>query len=1066
LDSFYGDGYLKFEELNFSRSLEILTRSLMPELSEALGQYPIKTGGEIWLDIHPGGRLDYEGELSLSKVPLNWLADDVPPVSDIKTILTGWYMPGRDWGARLQDLQFELGATSIDPINLLFTQQLGSNWQAFDVSINHVDLALLAELLNETQVLPAHTIDSIKRIQPKGNLSSLSMGRARTGYYLSANLDGCYMLPFKGIPGLKDIHGYLELQGSSGLFHIADSDGFEIFFPKSYRDYLAIDQAKGTVYFDWQSEDQLIVHSDQISTKVEAGDSQFMFSVERPRRGEQKTPNLNLLIGARDLDLTQTETYLPYTMAERSSNWVKNAVKGGNLKEFGLLLRSGPPKNNRLSRTIQLLFDTEQATVKFNPAWPQLDALEGLFLIDSGNLSAQIMSARLHRAAVTQARIEYSIQQPLAQRKWIIDGQLEADLSAMIDVLTQSPLNKKLGPMVNWAYAGDTLTRLHLELPASVEGQTPVPVSSYKATSVIHNGTVAVTGSAVELDALSGDIEFTSEKGIYSDNLKAALWDQPFSAKLYRAQNQQQMSFNTALTPNSLNRFFDFSWQNIISGTLPITAVLSKDPSAPSNTATLDIRSEMQAVAVHLPAPIGKLSEQTKALEMRLHFEPSLSRIEGRLGDLLLSDIRFDKGYFKRGVISYDRELILPDQDMLLISAYLPTIDLDLWRPFTDSIAQRSTGPKSWRTVFDLDLAYWKLSGLNLAEISAIIKPVHSGLEATFISNLADGKMILPWRRQQLPTINLNRLQLPKNLGDKTMTMDPRQLMAMDFSVDWLSVAGRDLGSLSFELRSEPSGASFNNISGDILGLKPGVYATEAPTDFFWGYDGQNHLSKLVGPIGIENIGELFSTFGLPQVLDSQSGRLDADLVWQGEPWAVSKENLQGDFKVSLINGNFYRTPGGAGTALKLVGLFNFANWLRRLQLDFSDVVGKNLAYNSLDGTLNFDRGVFSLDEPLKMKMPSGRMSMAGEFDLIHETVDAQLVATLPVATNLPWLVGLTGGLPAAFGVYVTSKLVEKQVDRISSISYKLSGPWDDVEVAVDKIFAAELPESNQSVNK
>ena len=59
-------------------------------------------------------------------------------------------------------------------------------------------------------------------------------------------------------------------------------------------------------------------------------------------------------------------------------------------------------------------------------------------------------------------------------------------------------------------------------------------------------------------------------------------------------------------------------------------------------------------------------------------------------------------------------------------------------------------------------------------------------------------------------------------------------------------------------------------------------------------------------------------------------------------------------------------------------------------------------------------------------------------------------------------MVGLTGGLPAALGVYVTSKLVEKQVDRISSISYELSGSWDDVEVAVDKIFAAELTEPNE----
>ena len=49
--------------------------------------------------------------------------------------------------------------------------------------------------------------------------------------------------------------------------------------------------------------------------------------------------------------------------------------------------------------------------------------------------------------------------------------------------------------------------------------------------------------------------------------------------------------------------------------------------------------------------------------------------------------------------------------------------------------------------------------------------------------------------------------------------------------------------------------------------------------------------------------------------------------------------------------------------------------------------------------------------------MPSGRMSLAGDFNLLAETADAKLVATLPVATNLPWVVALLGGIPAAAGV-------------------------------------------------
>ena len=467
-------------------------------------------------------------------------------------------------------------------------------------------------------------------------------------------------------------------------------------------------------------------------------------------------------------------------------------------------------------------------------------------------------------------------------------------------------------------------------------------------------------------------------------------------------------------------------------------------------------------MAINLPEPIGKKAQQLQPLALKLHFDPSFSRLDGKLGLNLLSDIRFDRNGIKRGVICYDHDLVMPDQDMLLISANLPTIDFKLWQPLRELMGETSKGSNSIQPVFDLELDHWTVSGIQLSQVSARIKPVTQGFDAVFTSDLADGAVIVFRDSTRPPKVALNRLVLTQQLGSNTVNLDPRLLMATDFSVDWLSVAGRDLGSISFELRPEPSGASFNNISGTIFGLQLGIFATEAPTEFFWGYDGKTHISKLIGPIGINNIGNLFNEFSLPKVLDSQSGRLNTNLTWQAEPWAISKDNLSGDLKIRLVEGNFYHTPGGAGAALKLVGLFNFANWLKRLQLDFSDVVGQNLAYNRLGGILSFDQSTLSLDEPLKIKMPSGKMTMAGEFDLDLETVDAKLVATLPVATNLPWLVGLTGGLPAALGVYATSKLVEKQVDRISSISYVVSGPWDAAEVAVDKIFAAELTEPSE----
>ena len=196
--------------------------------------------------------------------------------------------------------------------------------------------------------------------------------------------------------------------------------------------------------------------------------------------------------------------------------------------------------------------------------------------------------------------------------------------------------------------------------------------------------------------------------------------------------------------------------------------------------------------------------------------------------------------------------------------------------------------------------------------------------------------------------------------------------------MDQLKVGDQLLGSLSFELRPEPSGAAFNNISGDLLGIQPGVFATEAPTEFFWSYDGNSHSSRMVGPMGVKDIADFMHGFGIPKFLDSQSGKLDLNLSWQAQPWAISKDTIQGDLRLNLTDGSFYRSSGGAEATLKMISLLNFANWLRRLKLDFSDVVGKNLAYNKLDGFLNFNQGILQLKEPLKIDMPSGKWEFGG----------------------------------------------------------------------------------------
>ena len=1075
LESFHADGYLQLKDFNISKSLVTLIKPLLPELFANLAEFQANASGEIWIDFHPGGALDFEGNLAISEIPLDWLAD-VPPVENVSTEITGWFTPGLDWGTRLQSFDFSWSDADIDPLDLVFTQRLGSRWQDFDVSFNHLDLTVLADLLGQTRMPSNKILEIIDELQPQGSLGALTLGHAETGYYVQANLDGIEMKPYKGVPGVKGLNGYIELDETGGLFHIDDSDGFDVYFPLVYRDYISVKKALGTTYLDWQPDNKtLVVRSEPILTVIDAGTALIMYSVEQQLPSNGVAPVVSLVVGGRDIDAKYSSQYLPYKMPAALSSWLDTAVLSGNVKEFGILFHGGPPRLDRTAKTTQLLFDMENTNINYHPDWLGLRNIQTVVLADDGYVEGTANAGNVGGANIIEATAIYDTEVPPAQRLLIVDSSITSEMSAAISILDQSPLKKNIGPLAGWETTGQAAIDMHLEIPLvskAVRAKGNVPTGNYQLSAELADGSMAIPNTSIAVKQLAGSVTFSLQDGLQSQNMTGLFWDEPLTAKLYKTDGEQKLAFKTEFKPQSLTSLVDFPWPEVLSGMIPVDGLISLPAAADKKPVTMQVVSQMQGVKVDLPQPLGKAASDLRTMDMTLHFNPEFNRMTGTFGDNLISDMSFSKGTITQGVVSYDRTNLVSTPNEVLVAAYLPTTELAIWQPTIELFSRNSAkavSPKLWKPVFDLKFDELELATFNLKDINAEIRLNPESTDIQFTSQLGDGMASLPTNDRLVPTINLSRLSLPKEMLQEKIgqeAIDPRLFLAANVSVDQLSVGDAEWGSIAFEVRPEVSGAAFNRIKGDLFGLQPGASDKEPATEFFWSFDGTNYGSRLLGPIGIGDIGDMFTAFNIGKVADSTSGKMTVDLFWQDKPWNITKDNISGDFQIFLKDGSFYKSSGGADAALKLVSLFNFANWLRRLQLDFSDVVGQNLAYNDLMGIIHFEDGVAQLQEPLKMKMPSGRMSMAGNFDLINETVDARLVATLPVATNLPWVVALLGGLPAAAGVYLTSKLVEKQVDRLSSISYKVAGPWDDIEVSVDSIFAAELKNETQEAAK
>jgi uncharacterized protein YhdP len=1086
IESLSADGYFRFDELNLSEPVADLIRTLLPELFANLPDFKANAQGEIWFALHPGGSADFEGNLAIGEVPLNWLAD-VPPVTDIKTEITGWFTPGSDWGLRLQGFNLAWSDTEIKPLNLVFNQRLGSQWHDFDLSVNHLDLTLLSELLDATRIAEQKVLDIVDRLQPRGIIDALTLGHNEAGYYASANLQALDIAAWKKAPGVRGLDGYLEVYGSHGMLSLADTDGFEALFPTVYKDYQSIEKAEGTINFSWDKDiEKLTMRSDVMRAELDVGVASILFSAEQFIPSKGLPPAVSLLIGARDLDAKKRNKYLPYRMPDKLRTWLQTSILDAHVDELGLLIRNHPPRLDKLSQSTQLMVKISAADIDYDPKWTGIRNSSALALVDDAYTEVQVYSGTVGGTSISSAEVVYD--QIGADQTAVITvaAEVEGDLSSAMTVLAESPLRDRLGALTGWDYDGEMTSQLDLVIPLVSAGSESI-APQYNVSSLIDSGSLSIPGGPISATEINGQLNFSLDKGIYGDDVSAYFWQRPMDVNFYKEAGDQKIAVIGDLLPESLNQLVTFPWQKVIKGLVAVDSLITipaaeNQQGADDSPITLQITSQLKGVELDLPAPLAKAKDKSQALNITLSFAPELESLQGSLAGRhsleldksadLNFDLRFNESGMSGAHISYDRAKAEPQPGTLMVSGHLPTTDFKLWQPLISLFQGSESSPQvNWIPVFDLRLDSMDLLNLQLQDIQATTSLREGIVDTQFVTDLADGQLLMSTvDTEQIPVLKLSRLSIPDGLLSKSVSdskIDPRQFMALDFSVDRLQVGSDKLGSIAFKLRPEVSGAAFGEIRGDLLGLQPGLFKGQPATEFFWGFDGSDYASRLIGPVGIGNIEEFLSAgLNVPKIVDSESGRFVFDLAWQDQPWKISRDNLSGEFQVKLEEGSFYRSTGGAGAALKMVSLVNFANWLRRLKLDFSDVTGQNLSYNKLNGTLEFDQGVASFKQPLRMDMPSGRMSMGGEFDLLNEEVDARLVATLPVATNLPWVVALLGGLPAAAGVYVTSKLVEKQVDRLSSISYKLTGSWDDVEVSVDRIFAADLRAENNTASK
>ncbi|MDM3871734.1 YhdP family protein [Porticoccus sp. W117] len=1060
LDEFQAQAYIELQQLNLTSFGDFLSQ-LLPVYKEKLATLDGSVATQLWMQWGDRGRVEMSGRLQTDQLPLD-KALALPVVTGLNTDITGWYQPGEDWGLALQGLKFQWGEENIMPLDIRFKQRVGDRWGEFGLDINYLSVDALRKLLVNSAFLPEKVADAMAAIEPRGHVDNVSLDAVLLedglpDLVLKANLRDVAINAYEGVPAASGVDGYLETTIYDGMLALDSSDA-SIHFEKLFDSAIEVNRVTGTLGWSWDRQRNLLyLTSSLLQADSPAGQMKGQFYLYQPIVRSDDAPQLFLQLGVLNSHSRYRDQFVPTVLNPNLTAWLDRALDNISVSEAGVIYRGSVRKGQDDKRTIQLHLAANGERLIYHPEWPALEEFSGRLLYHGDQLEGHIDSARMGGMEIANGELDMDA---LGDQRLNIRASGTANGEQTYQLLRRSPLRSRLDGLEGWQLGGEVSASVDLQVPLKGDWQK----GRYQVVADVVDGELSQPEYQVRIDDIAGRVHFDLDNGLNGDNLTGKLWGMPATATLATEDEGLKLTVDGALQPALLAQHFNLDIEQQIQGESRYHALVTLPGGEDERPGSINVQSQLQGVAVDLPQPFGKEATQEQSLEVLLTFGDVVD-IEASYGQSVRAGAQWQGKYLQRGYLGVNRsDLELPENQVLLLAADVSDVNLVDWQSslltLFDSPEQNQGEGTSRRwlppAILDVRVGELGVSALSLENAHLSGTLVGSVLRTSLESDAAAGKLNIPLDNSRPMVIDLEHLKLPElpqsgNEGtedaDGAAAFDPRTLRSMAFSVDDLQLGERQLGSVSFSLDASEQGLTISDLNAQVLGL-------QADGNFQWRYDGEQHSSSYSGTMQSTNITQVLENIGMEPIIESDNAAFQSELTWSGRPWEFDRNNLMGQITFNLSEGTIQQSTGGASPFIRVVGLLNFSTWLRRLKLDFSDVFSKGLSYDNIHGSLIFDSGYLRFPEAIVAKGPSGTMKMYGNIDMINEQLDTQLVATLPVGTNLPWVAALAVNLPAAAGAWVISKVFKRQVNKLSSLSYKIHGSWDDPEFEIEKVFS------------
>lgn len=869
----------------------------------------------------------------------------------------------------------------------------------------------------------------------------------------TAAFEGVGFSPLGRVPGASGLTGRFEGHGAESVLHL-DAAGVAVDWPEKWRAVMPFTRVRATIGLS-RALGGVRLAADDAHVEAAHGEATVRLRM-LVRPGE--TTLIDLDARARVTDAAAVAGYLPKDrLSARSLEWLDRAFPAGRIPEAEVEvvgpLRGFPYREGQ--GRFRATAEVEGLALDYAPGWQPVTGVRAHVEFSGPSLQATVAAGAVGGVTIRDATAEI--------RDWrdsllVVRADAAADVGAVRSFFAASPLAPRLGR---------TFQRASGTGPVEGEVVMYLPLRQFADRVITVRGrargvTLALEGLAEQASEVEGEF-WVRNREFEAPRLTGLLLGGRAEAAITSSTTPEggietRIDAHGTLDGSRLPRVVRLPLDSGISGNTSWRAgwTLNRpaDPQAPV-ASRVRIDSDLAGLASGLPAPFDKLPGERRPLGLALDTDGgTILQLRADLGRDLRArlELRQDAGQWQiaRGTVRVGGGEVtaLPVGPGLGVDGRLPYLSV------SDLTSLRWAEPSRRRledllTSVHLEVGRLEVLGYEFAAVDGRLRTGNRAWEVDVTAPAAQGHLRIPYSfpGEVALVADLDRLKVSPRVRQGGGDADPARLPAMELDIRDLVFLDWRLGHLAARVAHLDDGISVENFS-----LQDPSF--EASGSGSWRAAPGGTATTLQLGLDSGDVKGLLEAMALAPVIDAKKGKLAADVSWPGGPDGEVLKRISGTARISMAQGRVLTVEPGAG---RILGLMSLSHLGKRLALDFKDLTGQGMAFDSVKGDFSLASGDAFTDN-LTLRGSAAEVGIAGRTSLRDRTYDQTAVVTGDLGGSLGVAGALAGGPAVGAVMLLFSQIFKEPLKGVARAYYRITGPWEDP--TVKKIEAQELEEA------